>query len=189
MGLETAHPGALERLNKRMNVDQFKKAAEFLRENGIALCGFLMIHPPFIAIEEQAKWLDRSIAVAFECGASVISLVPTRGGNGAMEQLAAAGQFTPPTLAQIEDLFENGLGQRDGLGVRGQVDTGETPKPRVGNSEPGQYSGDRRVFVDLWDLERFSKCLHCFPGRRDRLARMNLDQRGLPRTACEVCNE
>ena len=41
-----------------------------------------------------------------------------------------------------------------------------------------------RVFVDLWDLERFADCPHCLAQRRDRLKTMNLEQRVLPAPAC-----
>ena len=33
MGLETAHPEVLEKLNKRMTLEQFAAAASFLRES------------------------------------------------------------------------------------------------------------------------------------------------------------
>lgn len=158
MGLETVHPDALERLNKRMTVDQFMKAARFLRENRIALRVFLLIHPPFIKATEQATWLRRSIEIAFDSGASVVSLIPTRGGNGAMEQLALAGQFTPPTLMQIGAAFQCGLAAKRG-----------------------------RVYVDLWDLKRSADCRDCFAPRRDRLAAMNLEQRVLSQIDCQAC--
>ncbi|PYK97060.1 MAG: hypothetical protein DME19_17605, partial [Verrucomicrobia bacterium] len=42
MGLETAHPQVLEKLNKRMTLDQFRRAAEFLRKNELALRVFIL---------------------------------------------------------------------------------------------------------------------------------------------------
>jgi archaeosine synthase beta-subunit len=101
MGLETAHPSALEALNKRMTVDDFARAAGWLRERAISVRAFLLIHPPFIADEAQDEWLLRSVAFAISCGASVVSLVPTRGGNGTMEALARQGLFRAPTLDDI----------------------------------------------------------------------------------------
>src|SRR5262249_45339078 len=98
MGLETASPNALERLNKRVTIEQFSAAAEALRNRGIALRVFLMISPPFIAATEQDRWLLESIDCAVSCGTAVISLIPTRAGNGAMEALAADGLYEAPTL-------------------------------------------------------------------------------------------
>jgi len=101
MGLETAHPAALEALNKRMTTDDFERAAVLLRDRGVSVRVFLLIHPPFIAADAQDEWLLRSVSFAMTCGASVVSLVPTRGGNGAMEALARQGLFHAPTPADI----------------------------------------------------------------------------------------
>jgi archaeosine synthase beta-subunit len=97
MGLETAHPGALEALNKRMTLDDFSRAAEQLRRRDIDLRVFLLVAPPFIPCDEQDDWLLRSVAFAEGCGASVISLIPARAGNGTMEVLAAQKLFRAPT--------------------------------------------------------------------------------------------
>ena len=70
MGLETAHPDALERLNKRMTVEDFTLAAERLLTRGVSLRVFLLISPPFVPLDEQNDWLLRSIAVPFSCGAA-----------------------------------------------------------------------------------------------------------------------
>src|SRR3954447_7034922 len=48
MGLETVHRGALERLHKRMTVDEFADAASRLVRRGVAVRVFLLIAPPFI---------------------------------------------------------------------------------------------------------------------------------------------
>ena len=82
MGLETVHPDALHRLNKRMTVDEFALACEQLRRRGASVRAFLLISPPFVPAVQQDDWLQRSIDVAFSCGASVVSLIPTRSGNG-----------------------------------------------------------------------------------------------------------
>jgi len=47
MGLETAHPETLARLNKRMTIEDFSRAAEFLRNQGIALRVFILVKPHF----------------------------------------------------------------------------------------------------------------------------------------------
>jgi uncharacterized Fe-S cluster-containing MiaB family protein len=97
MGLETVHPEALEALNKRMTIEDFAGAAERLKRRGVSLRVFLLIHPPFVPHEEQDRWLLKSVAFAEECGASVISLIPVRAGNGAMEALTAQKLFRLPT--------------------------------------------------------------------------------------------
>jgi radical SAM enzyme (TIGR01210 family) len=97
MGLETVHPEALDGLNKRMTIDDFAAAAAGLKRRGVSLRVFLMIHPPFVPREEQDRWLLKSVAFAEECGASVISLIPARAGNGTMEALTAQKLFQPPT--------------------------------------------------------------------------------------------
>jgi radical SAM enzyme (TIGR01210 family) len=164
MGLETAHPRALERLHKRMTMDDFVSAADRLTRRGVAVRAFLLIAPPFIPREEQERWLLRSIALAFDCGASVVSLIPTRGGNGALEALSADGLFEPPTLDEVERSVDAAHLWR---------------QAHVSARESGV-----RIFVDLWDLERLATCPACFDARRDRLHTMNLEQRVLPRAVC-----
>ncbi len=102
MGLETAHPDALERLNKRMTLDQFRRAAGQLARRDVALRAFVLVAPPFVAASEQTHWLRRSVDFAFECGASAVSLIPMRDGNGAVEALAAEGLYHAPTLDEFE---------------------------------------------------------------------------------------
>ena len=48
MGLETAHPIALERLNKGITVESFAAAARALAAHDVDLRVFLLIHPPFV---------------------------------------------------------------------------------------------------------------------------------------------
>jgi radical SAM enzyme (TIGR01210 family) len=101
MGLETIHPAALDALNKRMTTDDFAQAADGLKRRGVSLRVFLLISPPFVPPEEQDAWLLRSVEFARQCGASVISLIPARGGNGAMEALTAQGLFRAPTADDV----------------------------------------------------------------------------------------
>ena len=54
MGLETAHPDALARLNKRMTLAGFDRAAEWLVRHGIAVRAFVLVHPPFVTRAEAA---------------------------------------------------------------------------------------------------------------------------------------
>jgi hypothetical protein len=123
VGLETAQPEVLARLNKRMTLDQFRAAAEMLRSESIALRAFVLVKPPFTTEDEALRWACRSIDFAFDCGAAAVSLIPVRAGNGALEELQRAGLFSPPELSTVVQAFEYGLQQRRG-----------------------------RVFVDLWDL-------------------------------------
>jgi archaeosine synthase beta-subunit len=158
MGLETANPEALEKLNKRMTIAQFSLAARFLKDNQIALRAFLLVGTPFIPPEEDHFWVQQSIAFAFECGATVVSLIPTRGGNGAMDLLTGEGSFSPPTLAALESAQDYGI-----------------------------WRGSGRVFADLWDLKKFSRCDRCFEARKARLHAANLAQTVLPPVACRDC--
>ena len=160
MGLETAHPDALERLHKGITLDDFGSAAAGLAGHGIALRAFVLVHPPFVPAEEQAIWLARSVDTALACGASVISLIPTRGGNGAMEALAALDLFVKPTLADLEAAAATSLWR-----ARGRA----------------------RVFADVWDLAQFAACTACLEARRARLNRLNLEQQVPPPVSCEVC--
>jgi radical SAM enzyme (TIGR01210 family) len=160
MGLETLHAAALEQLHKRMTVDQFVDAADALRRRGVLVRVFLLIAPPFVATDEQREWLLRSVDAAFDCGASVVTLIPTRTGNGALEALSADGLFRQPTIDDVEHSVDAAFATTRGRG---------------------------RLFVDVWDLERFAECPECINARRDRLHRMNLEQRILPPIACATC--
>jgi len=162
MGLETAHPDALERLHKRMTLDDFADAARRLRALGVALRVFLLVHPPFIPRGEQDHWLARSVDVALACGAEVVSLVPTRPGNGALDALADEGFFAPPTLVDVE---RSHAAARRAAGGRG------------------------RVFMDTWDLERFASCDSCAMERRRRVEDINLSQVTRAPVVCDVCHE
>jgi archaeosine synthase beta-subunit len=161
MGMETAHPAALDQLNKRFTLGDFATAAAALDDRGVALRVFLLISPPFIPEREQDDWLVRSVDEAFSCGASVVSLVPTRRGNGAIDALAEEGSFRAPDLDDIDRSFELAM----------------------------EHAKDRgRVFVDVWDLGQFTHCRQCAAARRDRLEVMNLEQRVLPRRPCPACD-
>ena len=158
MGLETAHPEILERLNKRMSLAQFEQAAQFLRKNEIDLRIFILVKPPFMQEEAAVEWATRSLEFAFTCGATAATLIPTRGGNGAMEELAEAGLFAPPKLATLEAAMTNGIALKKG-----------------------------RVFADLWDVRRTALCEACAEMRIARLHAMNLQQCVMPPVHCERC--
>ena len=160
MGLETVHPDVLPRLNKQMTVDDFCRAADFWRGSGIHVRAFVLLMPPFMPAEEAVDWAVRSVATAMEAGAGCSAIIPTRGGNGLMEQFAAQGQFTPPTLAMLEDSFAAVL------------------------ALPEFATHSTRVFVDLWDVEKLYTCARCGPPRKQRLTQMNHQQQLLPAISC-----
>lgn len=162
LGLETVHPGALARLNKGMDLADFGAAAARLRERGIAVRAFVQVGLPLIPREEAVDWAVASVAHALEAGAEHVALIPTRGGNGALELLAERGEFAPPSLADLERALERAL---------------ELPLTRAGAV----------VTADLWDLERFARCRSCLPARRERLRRMNLTGQLEPVVTCPVC--
>jgi radical SAM enzyme (TIGR01210 family) len=159
IGLETAHEPTLERLNKRFTVSDFRRSAALLSANDIDLRVFLLLRPPFMTEAEGVEWACRSLEVAFDCGASVCCLIPTRAGNGALEALAEAGHFALPTLASLEAAQEYGLHLRKG-----------------------------RVFADLWDIEIFARC-GCASARIARMTVMNRTQHIPPPVSCSLCQE
>jgi archaeosine synthase beta-subunit len=156
MGLEIADAAILRRLNKRMTMAMFARAADFLRVNGIAMRAFVIIKPPFVTSEAAAvEFAARSVEFALDCGATAVSLIPARFGTEELNVLADAGQFAPPKFSTIESAHEAGL----------QLQRG-------------------RVFVDLWDIELFADCPKCRGARRQRLAHINEHQMMEPRVRC-----
>ncbi len=158
MGLETAHPDALERLNKRMTISQFRRASVELQRRDVALRVFVLVAPPFVPAHEQALWLRRSVDLAFDCGATAVSLIPMRDGNGTVEALEAEGLYAAPTLDAFDEAMDAALDRARG-----------------------------RVFADLWDVQRLASCAACFAPRKARLEQMNLTQRPAARVSCAAC--
>jgi radical SAM enzyme (TIGR01210 family) len=183
MGLETAHPSALERLNKGITVESFAAAARALTSRDVDLRVFLLIHPPFVPRAEQDAWLARSIDVAFDCGATAVSLIPTRGGNGALEALASTTDFVLPSLIEIEHSAMIGRAVADRSTPAAPVSDRRLP---IAGS---RFPVPRRLLVDTWNLDRFSACRHCAGQRQVRLARHNLEQRLPAPMACDACGE
>jgi archaeosine synthase beta-subunit len=158
MGLETVHPEILPKLNKGMTLEQFSSAANALRRNAIDLRAFILVKPPFLSEHEALYWAERSLDFAFSCGAIAAALIPTRGGTGALDELAARGDFAPPRIETLEASQEYGLRLQGG-----------------------------RVFADLWDLEKFAVCRSCYTARHNRLREMNLRQTIPGPVECDVC--
>lgn len=158
LGLETIHPAVLPRLNKGMSLDRFRRAAETLRNHGIPLRTFVLVGLPFVSPAESVEWCGRSVDFAFDCGSSIVSLIPTRAGNGALDDLARSGDFLPPTLGMLEESAARGIALRRG-----------------------------RVFADLWDLEKLKECPDCFDARALRLRTLNFEQTVAPPVPCAAC--
>ena len=155
VGLETVHPEILPRLNKKMKLPDFEKAIRFLNDHGIASRAYILHRTPFLSEEEGIQWTKKSIDFAFTSGVEACSLIPVRAGNGAMDELAGLGYFSPPSILSLEEVLEYGI--RHGSGP---------------------------VYADLWDIERFSSCELCMEERIERLKNMNLEQQIYPQIKC-----
>ena len=102
-------------------------------------------------------WVVKSAEFAFVCGASAVSLIPTRRGNGALDRLMQTGEFSPPQIETLEQALDAVVALKRGRG-----------------------------FGDTWNLEHFSSCAVCLPNRKRRLEATNLAQQVQPPTECEV---
>lgn len=157
MGLETVHPETLASLNKRMTLEDFDRAVEFLLRAGVAVRAFILLNPPGMDASEGASWALRSVDHALGLGVGCCSVIPTRPGNGAVDRLATMGLFSRPTLRMLETTFDEGLSLAAGRG---------------------------RVFADLWDVDGLADCPRCVDRRVARLRRMNLRQVVEPPIEC-----
>ena len=155
MGLETVHPDVLKKLNKGMTLDDFKTATSFLLRYGIDVRAFILLKPPYMDEQEGIDWALRSIEYAFEQGVHCCAVIPTRPGNGIVDQLEQQGVFSRPSIRSMETVLDEAL-----------------------------HLGRGRVFMDLWDIQQFYDCDQCGPTRRDRLHRMNLSQEVEPPVQC-----
>lgn len=156
MGLETIHPTALSALNKQMTLHDFSRAAGFLRRNDIDMRAFVLLSPPYLTERHLSiEWTLKTVAFAFECGAGACSIIPTRATIPKMHELMARGEYAPPSMEMIEQVFDQALALRMG-----------------------------RVFVDTWDLGIFASCRNCAAERIARIQRMNFQQRFLPPVHC-----
>jgi hypothetical protein len=160
MGLETVHPEALPRLGKAMDLPLFDRACDTLLAAGCGVRAFVLVGAPFVPPQDSVDWAVRSAAHALARGATHVSLIPVRGGTPEMAALAAAGCWTPPTLADLDAALDRSLAA----------------------APPGTV-----VTADLWDLDRFARCAECFDDRRARLERLNRTGRAEPRAECGRC--
>lgn len=158
MGLETIHPAAAARLNKRLDLATFDRAARFLVEHEVELRVFVLLGVPHVPAQESVPWAVRSVEYAVSRGAALVSIIPVRGGNGELERLAAEGAFVAPTLRELESALEQCL----------------SFAPAV-------------VTADLWDVERLSGCDSCRSERVSRMHAMQLTGRTEPAVECATC--
>jgi archaeosine synthase beta-subunit len=153
MGLETVHEHSLALLNKQMTLADFERAADILRRSAVDLRVFVLLQPPGTRAEQAVHWVLESLRFAEHCGARHCSVIATRGGNGIMEALTAAGLFTPPDAFSLERVLTLAL---------------TAALPMV-------------VTADLWDWERLQgHCHRCRDLRRQRMLEMNLLQKVVP---------
>jgi uncharacterized Fe-S cluster-containing MiaB family protein len=109
---------------------------------------FILLNPPFLTDQkENIEWTLKAVQFAFDCGVGCCSIIPARAGNGIMEALKNKGEYVPPVLSALEEVFETALGLQGG-----------------------------RVLADTWDIGFISECPHCFEARKQRLETMNLTQ-------------
>jgi radical SAM enzyme (TIGR01210 family) len=158
VGLETIHPAAAVELNKRLDLPRFDRAARFLSDNRIDLRVFVLLGVPYVPASETVAWTVRTVEYAVERGASVVSIIPARGGNGEMERLQALGHFVPPTLEQLEEALD----------------------------DCAQYA-PAVVTADLWDAERLPACEGCRATRVERLRRLNVTGFAEREVTCTAC--
>jgi radical SAM enzyme (TIGR01210 family) len=156
MGLESIHPNVLPRLNKQLTPEDFKQTAAFLSEHKIEVRAFILLNPPFLTDKRgNIEWAFKAVQFAFDSGVGCCSIIPTRPGNGIMEVLQENGDYVPPSLDALEEVFELALALKQG-----------------------------RVFADTWDIDFLSLCPQCFKTRKHRLEQMNLTQKFHQRIAC-----
>ncbi|GAC1652130.1 MAG: hypothetical protein NVS4B3_13920 [Gemmatimonadaceae bacterium] len=158
IGLETVHPTASLKLNKRLDLTRFDRAAQLLGDNGIDLRVFVLLGAPHVRPEESVEWAVRSAEYAAQRGAAIVSIIPVRGGNGELERLTALGEFAPPTLRHLEQA----------------LDHCRRIAPTV-------------VTADLWDTDRLSGCALCRPDRVERMRRINVHGRVETPLVCAEC--
>lgn len=159
MGLETVHPAAFAKLNLGMELDDFDEAAGKLTEAGIAVRAFVLLSPPFVPFGESVGWTVRAVEHAARAGAAHVTILPTRSGNGAVDELRRRGEHEPPTLDQLEAALTRSL-----VAVDGPV-----------------------VTADLWDAERVEGCGRCRSARIRRIEAMNASGRPVEAPTCPSC--
>lgn len=155
LGLETAHPETLARLNKQMTVADFERAARWLRDHDCDVRGFVQVGLVGPSGIDDVIWTLRSIETAFAAGAQTVSIIPARAGSGIMQDWQSQGIFKPPRLESLHTVQARGLALNAG-----------------------------RVFVDLWNAEQFADCSACAKSQIAVLNSMNFTQTVAPWPEC-----
>jgi len=114
---------------------------------------------PFLSEDEGIEWAKKSLDFGFEAGVECCVIIPTRAGNGSLEQLQNDGYFAPPNIRSLEEVLEYGIELKAG-----------------------------RVFADLWDIHKFSDCDKCLDSRIDGIGDMNLSQQIGMKVECSWCS-
>ncbi len=149
MGLETIHPPTLQSLNKQLTLDDFQRACEWLHAREVAVRCFVLLRPPGMSAPEGIEWCVRSVEYAHRLGVRHISIIPLRGGNGALEQLQREGLFQPPSAACLEQALAEVI-----------------------------HLPDAVITADLWDWDQLAGLtVGCRNARRQRLETANRSQR------------
>lgn len=157
MGLETVDSTLLRNLNKQVTVDEVRRATEQLTSNGVDVRLFVLLRPPGLSEAAGIECCLESIEAAREWGARHVSVIPVRGGNGAMEKLQANGQFEPPLASSLEQVMCESVSKSSMV-----------------------------VTADLWDWGRLrGLCARCRQPRLRRMQNVNLTQNATDSIACE----
>ena len=159
MGLETVDPQSLRSLNKQVTVDTIRSATHSLIDMGIDVRLFVLLRPPGLSESAAIESCLASVAAAQDWGARHVSIIPVRGGNGAMEYLQQTGGFEPPLASSLEFVLNQSLAS----------------SPIV-------------VTADTWDWDKLrGQCAACSAARRSALERANLAQVPQASITCENC--
>jgi len=158
IGLETANPEILQKLNKKTTLYNFEESVQFLTKHKIRSRAFMLFPLPFLSEHENLHWAKKTIEYAFSVGVGTCVVIPTRAGNGVMDILLKNGDFRLPEISSLEEIQEFGIGLNAG-----------------------------NVFVDVWDLDKLPGCNKCKTIRIGRLNFMNLHQQIGEKIACD-CN-
>jgi len=148
IGLETCHEPSLQWLNKSFALSDFATAVTLLRRSEIFVRVFLLLGLPQLSRSESVEWTLRSIEYAASLGVDTFSIIPTRSDSPAFEPFKKSGQFLEPTGDQIEETVERAMKLNAG-----------------------------RVFMDLWDAERFFSTESSSRSGIERIRALNLSQR------------
>ena len=154
LGLETVDARFLPWLNKQMTPDDFAAACDRLRAIGVDARAFVLLGLPGICAEESVELAVDAARFAAQAGCRQVSLIPTRGGNGHVDSLAATGRFTPVSAAAAEAALAGAM---------------------------GSVVARCLVTLDPWGWDQMSgQCDDCRAPRRARIERMNRAQQWLP---------